>query len=99
MLIGAFESLKWHRKESAQFADLLGRIHEIAEAMAVCATLAGFLAFVALSNSCCARSMSCSAIFISSSSAWPRRWSAYQRFADKREAVLRFVFGCLATTA
>jgi hypothetical protein len=43
--------------------------------------------------------MSCSAIFISSSSAWPRRWSAYQRFADKREAVLRFVFGCLATTA
>ena len=46
-----------------------------ASAAAVRATFAGF---VAIAFSCWARSMSCSAIFISSSSVSPRRWAAFQ---------------------
>jgi dienelactone hydrolase len=60
---------------------------------AVRATLAGFVAFVVLSISCCARNMFCSAIFISSSSALrdPEQTRCVSRLLTAWSADIAFV--------
>ena len=71
---------------------LLGVAFDWAGASAA-AVRAAFAGFVALAVSCWARSMSCSAILISSSSVSPRRWTAFQ-ILDGAFAV-REAFGLL----